>query len=68
MSGPIYGQNFSVRVADDLGRRFDALAHSCGLRRSELLRLLVRKLVDGDIADALPTSGADVRRARAVAP
>ncbi len=66
MSGQIYGHHFSVRVPDGHARKFDALAYAVGLRRSELLRLLICKLAAGDLSSALPLTAADMHRARTV--
>lgn len=66
MSGQIYGHHFSVRVPDDHARQFDALAYGAGLRRSELLRLLICKLAAGGLSAAFPLTASDMHRARTV--
>lgn len=66
MSGPIYGQHFSVRVPEGQARDFDALARAAGLRQSELLRLLIVRTADGGMSRALLAAGEDLRLARTV--
>ena len=66
MPGPIHGQHFSVRVPYDQARDFDSLARAAGLRRSELLRLVIARAADGDVPSTLLAAGADLRRARTV--
>jgi hypothetical protein len=66
MSGPVHGQHFSVRVSDEQARDFDALAQAAGLRRSELLRLVIARTAEGDVPPALLAAGSDLRCARTV--
>lgn len=67
MPGRIHGQHFSVRVPDGQARQFDALARLAGLRRSELLRLVISRMAEGDLPPGLLTAGSDLLRARTVA-
>lgn len=61
--GTVYGQHFSVRIPDTEAARFDAMARAAGLRRSELLRLVIlRSLTDEPVA----FSGAELQRARTI--
>lgn len=66
MPGPTYGQNFSVRVPDEQARQFDAHARAVGLRRSELLRLIIVKTAQGGIPTSLLASGEDIWQARTI--
>ena len=66
MPGPVHGHHFSVRVPTVEAREFDALAHAAGLRRSELLRLLICRAAEGDIPSGLMTAGPELHRARTV--
>lgn len=67
MPGPTNGQHFSVRVPAGQAREFDALAHAAGLRRSELLRLVISRTAEGDLPPGLLAAGEELRRARTVA-
>ena len=66
MPGPVYGQHFSVRVPEAQARDFDTLARATGLRRSELLRLLIVRAADGGMSTALLAAGVDLRLARTI--
>ena len=66
MPGPVYGQHFSVRVPEAQARGFDALARATGLRRSELLRLLIVRAADRGMLPALLAAGTDLRTARTI--
>jgi hypothetical protein len=66
MPGPIYGQHFSVRVPEGQARDFDAQARAAGLRRSELLRLVIVRVAAEGISPALLAAGVDLRLARTI--
>lgn len=62
MPGPVYGQNYSVRLPLRDAERFEALATASGLKRSELLRHLILRAID----DRPVLNGAELRRARTI--
>jgi hypothetical protein len=66
MPGPVHGQHFSVRVPEGQARDFDALARAAGLRRSELLRLVIVRTASDGMSPSLLAAGEDLRLARTV--
>lgn len=66
MSGQVYGQHFSVRIPDDPARRFDALADAAGLKRSELLRLVILRFVESETPETFSVVRSDLARARTI--
>lgn len=59
-------QHFSVRVPTGQAMSFDDLARSAGLRRSELLRLVIARTAEGDLPPGLIAASAELRLARTV--
>lgn len=66
MSGTVYGQHFSVRIPDVEAEQFDALARAAGMKRSELLRMVILRLVAQERPEYFVVTGADLTRARTI--